>query len=149
MRDYKNLIGQRFGLLVVKEVLEREVDSGGYLKPARAMCKCDCGTLKSVKCNDLLSGKSLSCGCQKGNLHGRGGRPKAFNMKYYYCPSPEIGCTYSTVLNICCYECPKRDKCGGTCKNNPEKCGAVRITASDEARDFLVREDELNETNIL
>ena len=70
MRDYKNLIGQRFGLLVVKEVLEREVDSGGYLKPARAMCKCDCGTLKSVKCNDLLSGKSLSCGCQKGNLHG-------------------------------------------------------------------------------
>ena len=29
------------------------------------MCKCDCGTIREVKTDNLLQGKSTSCGCSK------------------------------------------------------------------------------------
>lgn len=32
------------------------------------MCKCDCGTIKEVYNNSIVSGKSLSCGCIKRKL---------------------------------------------------------------------------------
>ena len=47
------------------EVIERD----NYLSSKRGMsyyvCKCSCGTVKSVKSDPLLSGRSTSCGCIK------------------------------------------------------------------------------------
>lgn len=51
----KNIIGQRFGRLVV---VKEDVD-----KPKSVICKCDCGELTSVCRHNLLSGQTKSCGC--------------------------------------------------------------------------------------
>lgn len=55
----KNLVGQRFGKLVVKELLE-ESDN---FKRRKYLCDCDCGgqTITSSIC--LISGHTKSCGC--------------------------------------------------------------------------------------
>lgn len=55
----KNLVGQRFGKLVVKELLEESDD----FNRRRYLCNCDCGgkTITSSIC--LTSGHTKSCGC--------------------------------------------------------------------------------------
>lgn len=56
----KDLIGQRFGRLIV---IKRE----GKDKHNRAtwLCKCDCGNEKVVNSNNLRNGSTTSCGCLK------------------------------------------------------------------------------------
>lgn len=49
-------IGDRFGMWKV---------IGESNKPYSVMCKCDCGTVRSVYNRMLLAGKSKSCGCNK------------------------------------------------------------------------------------
>jgi len=49
-----NLIGQRFGKLIVIKYL---------LKEAKWLCRCDCGGLTKAGTTDLTSGKRISCGC--------------------------------------------------------------------------------------
>lgn len=54
---YENLIGQRFGRLIVKEQVENVGGHFAYL------CKCDCGN-ESIKTGaHLISGDAMSCGC--------------------------------------------------------------------------------------
>lgn len=142
MKDYKELTGRRFGMLVVKEVLGRERGPNGRLKPAMAVCQCDCGVTKQIKCVSLECNNVRSCGCQRGNTYGKGGRfPRGKVVKHHSCPSPEQGCTYATILKICCHECPRKDECKRwACKNTPDKCGAVYMVAAPEVRDFLTKE---------
>lgn len=52
-----NLIGQRFGRLIV----EKKVPSKS--NRARWLCKCDCGQYKEVDGNHLKRNEILSCGC--------------------------------------------------------------------------------------
>lgn len=52
-----NLIGQRFGRLIV----EKKVTSKS--NRARWLCKCDCGQYKEVDGNHLKRNEILSCGC--------------------------------------------------------------------------------------
>lgn len=54
-----NLIGQRFGKLVVIEPAPSK-SGKTYWK-----CKCDCGNYKTVQGNHLKNGKVISCGCYK------------------------------------------------------------------------------------
>ena len=62
----KNLIGQRFGKLVV--INRDENREKGHQKKVYWNCICDCGNIKSVQSQNLLSGKTQSCGCvQKQN----------------------------------------------------------------------------------
>ncbi len=53
----KNLVGQRFGKLVVLEQLE---DKNGW---TQFRCKCDCGNEKITSGNNLIYGYTQSCGC--------------------------------------------------------------------------------------
>lgn len=55
-----DLTGQRFGRLVVKSYAY--TDSS---KKAIWVCMCDCGKNCEVRANDLLRGKTNSCGCLK------------------------------------------------------------------------------------
>lgn len=64
-----NLIGQRFGRLVV--VSREESDNGKY-KVWR--CKCDCGNETKVKTYVLTSGRTRSCGCLRNEMIGDRGR---------------------------------------------------------------------------
>ena len=52
-----DLTGQRFGRLVVIGVDDRNTRKTYYY------CQCDCGTVKSIRSDGLLSGAVQSCGC--------------------------------------------------------------------------------------
>lgn len=56
----KDLTGKRFGRLVA-------LSQNGRDNAGRVVwkCKCDCGTVKSISSNLLLSGHAVSCGCFK------------------------------------------------------------------------------------
>lgn len=57
----KNLIGMRFGHLVVKELSTKRYSNGGV----GWLCECDCGNRIIVRSGNLLDGKTRSCGCNK------------------------------------------------------------------------------------
>lgn len=61
-RKKKDLIGVRFGRLVV---LERAENNGRNGKNARWKCRCDCGNVCVVNNGDISSGHTKSCGCIK------------------------------------------------------------------------------------
>lgn len=65
----KDLKGQRFGRLVV-------IEKAGKDKTSHTtwLCKCDCGTVKTVTGYNLINGSTLSCGCYKNekvSIHGK------------------------------------------------------------------------------
>ena len=65
----KNLIGQRFGRLVV---LSRTAnDKSGNVC---WLCKCDCGNIKIVRTYSLTKGLVRSCGCLKKEIFGENAR---------------------------------------------------------------------------
>ena len=55
----KSIVGQRFGKLVVQEMLERRNKYGRIVY----RCKCDCGNVVDVLGNSLVLGHTSSCGC--------------------------------------------------------------------------------------
>ena len=57
-KNVKNLIGQRFGKLVVLNLT-------GFSETNKAIwhCKCDCGRETDVRACNLISGNTSSCGC--------------------------------------------------------------------------------------
>ena len=72
-----DLAGRKFGRLSVLAKSER---------PCYFVCKCDCGKIKEVRRDHLLTGKTKSCGCWKKDHHpwiykGKPGR-KRLNRIY-------------------------------------------------------------------
>lgn len=60
-----NLVGQRFGKLVVVEQAKSRCNGSTWV------CECDCGNIKTYFASNLKSGHCKSCGCNKGNIiHG-------------------------------------------------------------------------------
>ena len=60
MREYENMVGRRFGKLVVKELLPS--DGKGH---RRWLCLCDCGNTHTATTGNLKSGHATNCGCLK------------------------------------------------------------------------------------
>ena len=58
----KDLTGQRFGRLVVKELFARVIQPSGQLR-VEWLCVCDCGEETVVSSGNLSSGHTTSCGC--------------------------------------------------------------------------------------
>lgn len=63
-KNYIDLTGQRFGMLIVLERNENVISAGGQSK-ITWKCKCDCGNEVVVKGNALKTGMTQSCGCIK------------------------------------------------------------------------------------
>lgn len=59
-----NIIGCRFGMLVVQYEIEPTKDSRGYTN-RRFRCLCDCGNEINVRYQTLTRTKKLSCGCTR------------------------------------------------------------------------------------
>ena len=59
VRQPENLLGQRFGRLVVIAPAARV----GIKRDARWLCRCDCGAEKAVGAACLKSGRARSCSC--------------------------------------------------------------------------------------
>lgn len=77
MGAYVDLIGQRFGRLVVTSRAEDYVSPKGY-KRVQFNCICDCGAQTVVCGASLRSGKTVSCGCRGREITNR-------RMKNSYC----------------------------------------------------------------
>ncbi len=60
MRQYENLVGRRYGKLVVMQLLPSN-DKGHR----RWMCQCDCGNTYITTTGRLNAGYSTNCGCEK------------------------------------------------------------------------------------
>lgn len=75
-----NLIGQRFGRWTVIEPAENKNGLTMWL------CRCDCGTEKTVRTSHLKSGRSKSCGChQYDHLRNKPGNyPEEVRIKRLY-----------------------------------------------------------------
>ena len=58
MRDKRNLQGIRFGRLIV--IKEGGRGNAGQLK---WVCRCDCGSMKEIRAQNLMLGNTISCGC--------------------------------------------------------------------------------------
>lgn len=62
MSSFKDVTGQRFGLLIA-------IRPTGKLEPSNGAhfweCKCDCGGTHLANVNHLLMGRIKSCGCLK------------------------------------------------------------------------------------
>lgn len=68
MRKVQNILGNRYGRLVVVEHLGRRGNETAHMWK----CLCDCGGTHSVRTGDLTWGKIVSCGCRhKENAAGR------------------------------------------------------------------------------
>ena len=64
MRKIEDLEGKRFGkLVVVKFIGYKQTKSSGNRSIWE--CKCDCGNIKNVLRDNLVSGRTKSCGCLK------------------------------------------------------------------------------------
>lgn len=62
MRNNKNLIGMKFGKLTVLSKGDTHITKGGN-RCSTYNCICECGNVKQIKTNNLLSGNTRSCGC--------------------------------------------------------------------------------------
>lgn len=59
-----NLIGFRFGRLLVEEEAESAIEPSGRAR-RRWLCLCQCGTRFTARGTDLRSGRTSSCGCYR------------------------------------------------------------------------------------
>lgn len=66
MRRFNNILGERYGRLVVIKQAGKD-KHGGYLW----LCKCDCGNERVILANSLLCGKTQSCGCYSREVVGK------------------------------------------------------------------------------
>lgn len=67
-RKVENVVGQRFGRLVVLECLETKSHGSRFQR-----CRCDCGNIKDVPISYLKSGHTRSCGCMALEAHRKHG----------------------------------------------------------------------------
>lgn len=74
---FKDLTGQRFGMLTVVERVENTRVGKAKMTRVTWRCKCDCGGESIVTALNLTSGNSNSCGCRK--FQGR----KPITNEYY------------------------------------------------------------------
>ena len=63
MKHRKNIIGQKYGKLIVKEMIYNYNNTNR----TKCLCDCECGNTDILKNPyDITSGKIISCGCVKG-----------------------------------------------------------------------------------
>ena len=71
MANVINIIGKKFGKLLVLTQLEERGKSGQIYYE----CKCDCGNIHKTSGHSIRSGRSKSCGCSKKEYI-----PKTYNL---------------------------------------------------------------------
>jgi len=65
MAEAIDLVGERFGRLVVLERAEDHICKGGKDRKRRWKCICDCGNITYATTMDLRKGDTTSCGCRR------------------------------------------------------------------------------------
>lgn len=60
MNEITNILGMRFGRLIVSNKIHSSIGNKTYY-----LCICDCGNTKKIQKSALMAGKTQSCGCKK------------------------------------------------------------------------------------
>lgn len=92
----KNILGQKFGRLIVLKRVENYTRSSGA-QTAQWLCQCECGNLVVIRGDNLRSGCIKSCGC----LHRESASNQGKSMKKQnkYDLSGEYGIGYTSNTN--------------------------------------------------
>jgi len=101
-RTYDSHIGEKYNLLKI-------VGFEKTKKTSYFVCQCDCGNIKKIRCDHVIGGRIISCGCQlnkekhqslAGNKFGRltviKEIPKKGNMVMWECI-----CDCGTKVQVC------------------------------------------------
>jgi len=80
MASRANLIGQRFGKLLVTKFIDTYTRPMGKGKMSYWLCLCDCGNEHAVCIEDLRRGHTSSCGCARRKYN----EPAAMDMYGYH-----------------------------------------------------------------
>lgn len=118
--EHGNIIGRRYGRLIVKSLVFRDRSGSGY------KCLCDCGNSKTVRRSSLTQEFTKSCGCLAKELSSLRLRGKKYSLKH----GMRNTITYSSWQRM-------RNRCGN--KNTPDfkYYGARGITVCDRWDDFI------------
>lgn len=96
----ENLIGKRFGRLVVEK--EVRINNLRYFS-----CKCDCGKEKLVRFGNLVSKAVQSCGCLRKEIVKENAKKMGFkNRKEMFCKI----CGKNHYAKGLCKNCYERDR---------------------------------------
>lgn len=92
MGKFIDLTGKKFGrLIVIKRV------KNNYFGVVYWLCKCDCGNFKTIRGNNLKSGKTQSCGClQKEKAKNIGENKRKYKKEYL-----SLRCIFKGIKNRC------------------------------------------------
>lgn len=117
-RVTQDLIGQRFGSLVVTKKMPRERMANGKMSPILWYCECDCGGSVIVNSFRLTSGEKKHCADCKGPAKEE---HASYALLPYQCPSPCSSCDGQFRYGICCDDCIS-PTCEARCLNNKRDC---------------------------
>lgn len=141
--DTESLVGQRFGRLLVLEILTERID--GRLV---ARCQCDCGVIKDIRVNAFKHGKTKSCGCLRKELHLKDVEKRRLKLD---------GKTFGN-LTVLKYVSEGKWLCRCVCGNeklyrgyslndgSTKSCGCTRYDASKKAISEHIKQDSVNST---
>lgn len=110
------MIGMKFGHLTVIGIDDKE--------RYRLICKCDCGTVKSIRKSGLISGETKSCGCQRFKIKD------LTNMRFGKLVAIKpVGRKRRKVVWLCKCDCGKEVEVVGTSlsNGNTKSCGCSTL----------------------
>ena len=136
VRIKDDLTGRRFCRIVVLKPTD-ERTAGGCVK---WLCKCDCGTEKTISGSDLKTGKIKSCGCfsKESLLLGRGACFKDLTGQKFgkltvieRCENKISESGVSSVQYLCQCECGRTTKvtASNLRKGNTQSCGFCNLNS--------------------
>lgn len=128
-KNFDELIGSKYNFLTITEIVPRERDERGRLKPPECVVECECGTVKTCRIYDVVNSNILSCGCHRGKRGFERDKnvPATILMELnakIFCPYTTPQCVRSSKLHLCCRECDRLENCPVACVSTPEGCGA-------------------------
>lgn len=151
-----NLIGQRFGRLLVVDRAEDKIDPKSGKHKTRWVCNCDCGTTGYITVGTALtSGATQSCGClhrevSRANFHkeGRDHPSKKYNE---YDLSGDYGIGYTTKGESFYFDLEDYEKIKDICWHiNPRGYVIGHIVGDKEIRMHrLIMKDKLEDGLII
>lgn len=111
MKRKKDIIGQRFGKLLVIKKLDLNA-----LTRSRYLCICDCGREKELGGDYLPYGRALSCGCGRPHKAKDNGLTIVFNTYRKHARVRNLGFTltkdiFRDLIMKECFYCEKIESC--------------------------------------
>jgi len=149
IHNYQKFIGQKFGMLTIKDFIYD--NKRNHTLRYQFLCDCKCGTKnKLISCNEILRKGQKSCGCIK---KGKTGITFDTNYKYKSYIGKRInkltitdfvydekGVNQQQKLKFLCdCDCGTKDKlisCNEILNNNQQSCGCIKIGIKPETEEY-------------